>query len=357
MLTLLSIAALGWVAPRVSDLSRDEHILLFPTCGRQVAPDEAWEIRVHAWVFEVEVGPGLITLAADLAGVDLNDTGPAGRERLGDRLAPFLADNEGGKRVVIRLGNATFDIGRTHPGGHVEGRIRLSRQAITTLRRTGELRDNVLRYAVVFPEGDPRTATGTVFLLPETGLSVVSDIDDTIKISDVADRKALIFNTFVEAYRPVPGMAEVYRRWATERDAAFHYVSASPWQIFEPLHEFQIAEAFPNGTFHLRTLRMRPRSAINVLGSPTAYKLETIGAILADFPQRRFVLVGDSGERDPEIYGELARGHRERIVRILIRRTPGGDDSPARFDDAFRGLPREMWRVFDDAEEIRDALP
>src|SRR5690606_37686200 len=83
---------------------------------------------------------------------------------------------------------------------------------------------------VVTPEDDAREFTAPVFLLPRAGVVVISDIDDTIKHSDVLDKAALLRNTFLEPYRFVPQIAERYRGW-TAAGAHLHFVSASPWQL------------------------------------------------------------------------------------------------------------------------------
>jgi len=354
---MLALVLLAVITPEVSDLKSDESIALFPTYATRVGPGETWNLRVHGWVYETEIGPGLISLAADLANIPLNVADPEGRARASLRLTPFLADSESGKRIVVRIGRATFRVGRTDDAGHFRGEIRIAPEAIKTLRASGEIRNDRLKYSIVFPEGDSRTADGRIFFIEPTGLSVISDIDDTIKLSEVTDRRALLLNTFVERFRPVPGMAELFRSWVTEHDAAFHYVSASPWQLFDPLGDFLLGEGFPEGTLQLRTVRWNPRSAVELLGPPTRYKIEVIERILSDFPQRKFVLVGDSGEQDPEIYGELARRHRGQIVRIFIRTSQNTADDPARFATAFADLPKQLWRLFSDASELRDALP
>ena len=95
--------------------------------------------------------------------------------------------------------------------------------------------------------GDTRRFTGRVQLVEPQGRSVISDIDDTIKITGVGDPQAMLANTFLRPLRPVPGMATLYRQWA-DRGAVFHYVSASPWQLYAPLADFLAAEQFPAGT-------------------------------------------------------------------------------------------------------------
>lgn len=89
----------------------------------------------------------------------------------------------------------------------------------------------------------------------------------------------------------MPGLAEVYRE-AAEKGVAFHYVSGSPWQLYEPLAEFLTKD---------------------------------------DFPKRRFLLVGDSGERDPEIYCQIAKEYPDQVVGIFIRSVTARSTEKARY--------------------------
>jgi hypothetical protein len=135
------------------------------------------------------------------------------------------------------------------------------------------------------------------FLAPDS-LSVISDIDDTIRASHVHARSALLRGTFVDPFQAVHGMADVYRAWS-RGGAQFHYVSATPWQLDVPIAAFLEAQAFPKGSFHLRDFRWRDRSFFSVLRSPHRYKLRSIEPLLQRLPRRRFVLIGDSGQQDP----------------------------------------------------------
>ena len=108
------------------------------------------------------------------------------------------------------------------------------------------------------PAGDDRRFEGQVQLLGRTGISIVSDIDDTIKISEVPVRKELLANTFLRDFKAVPGMSEAYRQWVAA-GASLHYVSASPWQLYSALSEFMEQQKFPKGSFHLRLFRLKDR--------------------------------------------------------------------------------------------------
>jgi hypothetical protein len=81
-----------------------------------------------------------------------------------------------------------------------------------------------------------------------------------------------------------------------------------------------------------------------------------IEPLVTRFPRRRFVLVGDSGERDPEIYGTLARRYPGQIARVLIRDVTGEPASAPRYQEAFRGLAAGVGQVFGDPSEIAGAV-
>ena len=95
------------------------------------------------------------------------------------------------------------------------------------------------------------TFAGVVHFPSPQGVSVISDIDDTIKISEVKDRKLLLQNTFFRPFQAVPGVPDKYRQWA-EAGVAFSSVSASPWQLYDPLANFFRQVGFPHATFHLK---------------------------------------------------------------------------------------------------------
>ena len=106
---------------------------------------------------------------------------------------------------------------------------------------------------------------------------------------------------------------------------AFFYVSGSPQNFYVRLHHFLEDNGFPGGPIVLKNL------GDDKLFSQDDYKLGRIEKILAAFPQMRFVLVGDTGERDPEIYRLIRARHPERVVAVVIRKVAGSKHlEPAR---------------------------
>ena len=128
--------------------------------------------------------------------------------------------------------------------------------------------------------GSPRhftPAAAELLLIPPTGLSIISDIDDTVKLSDVLNKRELLRNTFLREFVPVEGMAELYRHWGEEHEAVFHYVSASPWQLQPELEGFLRNSGFPPATFHLKSVRLNALpgsgdSLLNLLEKGASFK-------------------------------------------------------------------------------------
>jgi len=192
-------------------------------------------------------------------------------------------------------------------------------------------------------------------LVGEKGISVISDIDDTIKISNVLDTKELLKNTFTREFRVVPGMAALYAGWA-DRGAAFHYVSGSPWQLYRFITGFLDEKGFPRGSVHLKKFRLTDRSSIRFLvGDQLEYKKKRIQNIIKDFSGRQFILSGDSGEQDPEVYAAIAMEFPQRIKAILIRNA-GNLQSSKRIDDLKKTTPGIPWHVFSSGNDLADTI-
>ena len=330
-------------------LKADERALFYPTVGWRDADAGVWHVPVHALVFEPE--RSVLTTAALRAALGLaaEPKNAAERQILAERLRAFVVDNERGKDISVRVGEREFSIGKSPGNGHTQGEFQL---IDAELKAAAGAEAKSISFQAVTRAGDTREFRGTALLLGDTGLSVISDVDDTIKVSHVRDRQALLRKTFYEPFQAVDGMAAVYRRWASD-GASFHYVSASPWQLYEPLAEFTATNGFPAGSWHMKQFRVKDGSFLALLDSPEKYKPAVIEPMLRQFPKRRFFLVGDSGERDPEIYGALARKFPQQVHRIFIRDVTGEAATAARYEAAFKDVPTENWRIFHQPEEVR----
>jgi phosphatidate phosphatase APP1 len=189
-------------------------------------------------------------------------------------------------------------------------------------------------------------------LLGAGGLSVISDIDDTIKDSHVANRRELLMNTFVREFRSVDGMADLYRDWQAG-GAAFHYVSSSPWQLFYSLSAMRSDFGFPEGTMHLRNFRLRDQFLTKLMFRRKGKALE-IRKLVKNLPNRKFILIGDSGEKDPEIYQKIGRKYPNQVRGIFIRNLAGRPMDGDRVARLQRSASVTQSAVFAEADELAD---
>lgn len=175
-------------------------------------------------------------------------------------------------------------------------------------------------------EQDPQGADGELFMLPATAERVIiSDLDDTVIFTGVANKLLMLWRLFATSAQersPFPGVAAFYRGLHAGGSEDQHnpviYVSRSPWSIYPTLEEFFHAHRIPAGPILLLrdwgiTYRHPlPRRA-------PEHKQEMIHAVLDAYPDLPAVLVGDSGQRDPEIYAEIADRYPQRVAAIYIR--------------------------------------
>ncbi|MSR46669.1 MAG: DUF2183 domain-containing protein [Planctomycetes bacterium] len=314
----LVAAGLGASAPATSD----ERVTLYATAAALSPDGSEWLVPIHFEVFEPEYDDPMRTallepLRRKLAVVE--DSAAALRFR--DRAKLFLIDHERGEQRVFTVTGRAFELGPTEPNGHSRAELRLDTAAVDLHSpATGSGAPRWLDIAVGTPGAIDAAATRIALIGPE-GLSVISDLDDTLKITEVHDRLRVLQRTFLEEFEPVPGMAALCQRLAA-RGAAFHYVSLSPWQLAGLFEEFFAAYGFPAGALELQHFRLQDGDFADLIGDSRAKKLAVLEPLLARWPQRRFVLIGDSGQSDPEVYGELARRHKEQIAAIWIRVLP-----------------------------------
>ncbi|MBN2474697.1 MAG: DUF2183 domain-containing protein [Pirellulales bacterium] len=339
-----------------SQIKSDEVVVFFPTYAYLDAQGTNWILPIHGLIFEPQEDS--VKRALLIAGVRKQlkvEQGTPEANRLAERMRLFLVDNERGKQISIRIGSEVYQAGTSGANGHFQAELRLAVGDVKRLPGNPEANSRWITFRAATREGDRRRFDGRAQLIGQTGLSIVSDIDDTIKHSQVTDRKALMRNTFLKEYQAVPGMAELYRV-AAERGAAFHYVSGSPWQLYRPLEELRGAAGFPAGSFHLKSFRLKDSSALALWKSQEATKLAAMGPILERFPKRKFILIGDSGEQDPEIYAKIAREHPEQIVAVFIRNLGDQAAGNERFRTAFEGIERQRWELFGHPEELRERV-
>ena len=145
--------------------------------------------------------------------------------------------------------------------------------------------------------------------LPDTRFGIISDIDDTI-IKSYATAKLKMFSTvtFKNAFtrHPFEGVSEFYTALKKgpegHNENPFFYVSSSPWKLNDFLMDFLSINDIPEGAFLLKNLG--PERERSISKGHQLHKLHAITNILKTYPKLKFVLIGDSGQKDPLIYAE-----------------------------------------------------
>jgi phosphatidate phosphatase APP1 len=177
------------------------------------------------------------------------------------------------------------------------------------------------------PGHPPVSAVGEVLVLPPggSGFGVISDIDDTVVFTDAAHVLGMMRNVLLGSAHtrlPFPGVGAFYR--ALVHGAPHHvlnpvfYVSNSPWNLYDLLSEFFSLNDIPLGP--VLFLRDWGLSVDGILPMrQLAHKSEVIRNIMDFYPDLPFILIGDSGELDPEIYRDIVALYPKRILAVYIR--------------------------------------
>lgn len=326
-----------------SDIKPDEHVVFFRTAGWLDVDAQEWQLPIHGWIYEPQdssvrksVFEGILDEKFDLA------VSAADEENFSERLNLLIADNERGKTIVIELAGQVFELPKSAENGHFEAILSLSAANVEKHMKKGRL-----PYSAVTRNSESRSFVGEIRLVRPSGLSIVSDIDDTAKISNVTDHKQLLDYTFLRDFEAAAGMAKFYEQWSAQ-DASFHFVSSSPWQLYSPLREFLDGSGFPWATFSLKAVRFRDETLFNLFKKGTETKPAAIKTILSSYPGRTFILVGDSGEQDPEVYAALIREYPQQIAEIYIRNVTQASVDDPRFTEVFEGIEPDRWHLFED---------
>ncbi|KAG8705755.1 hypothetical protein FRC11_008809 [Ceratobasidium sp. 423] len=281
-------------------------------------------------------------------------------ENVRSRVAMFLGWMKPGEKAVLvsQDGDKQTVVGGPSSGNGISSDLRWVQ---------GRRREVV--WKVVTAPGDERIFEMRTFVPADSGWVVVSDVDDTIKVSQVNNRIALLRNTFVSNPSAVPGMPELYHSLNTQlNNPAWFYLSASPWQLYPFLHTFlNTSGQYPRGQLILRDMA---RGAMPIYLSALtmgtqAYKVDRLSKIHEWLPEpaRRVILIGDNTQKDPESYGEIARKWPNWVGAIWIRVVQGVDErkekelnDPKRFEKAFEKVDKSVWKTFTDPKELQAAV-
>ncbi len=181
---------------------------------------------------------------------------------------------------------------------------------------------------------EPGARTTVPVLIPgqDARFAIVSDIDDTIVETHATSKLKmipLVLTRSAAQRTALPGVAAFYKalerggRTAQARSLnPVFYVSSSPWNLYDVLVEYMALRSIPLGPIFLRDYGLSRHGPIGE--HHEAHKGRAIGTLMDTYPDLGFVLIGDSGQRDPQVYAQAARDYPGRVKAVYLR-----DVSPA----------------------------
>ncbi|KAK6512894.1 hypothetical protein TWF506_009057 [Arthrobotrys conoides] len=335
--------------PRGAPLVTDE-IILLDSPAFQTGEGGEWTASIRMFTHIRQINPGIVTGAVVAAiqalGVEIGDK----IDNVLERSKLFFAIPRSGISVSLDVvGCDSITVGETKAG--------LLERSAGIGSCSGSSRQRVISGSApgFFKK---RNFEGLLFQSPPTGFGIVSDVDDTIKVSHVLDKKKQLQSVFVDDHKLVDGMPELYSRLDGQLgNPSWFYLTGSPYQLYPTLRKF-IFESFPKGPMITKNLTFTDiPSLIKYIGDGGGlgeYKIAQMEKLHDFYPKKKFITIGDSTQADPEVYAEIARRYPDFIHCIFIRKVEGADNTEERFSKAFSGVPRKKWKVFTEPSEVME---
>jgi hypothetical protein len=221
-----------------------EEMMLFPNVGFRRKEGD-WRLNLHGWRFQSSKRNKLLGESSSAAAeriarlmassdqmVYYNDTFQR------DRLKPFMVQDETNEKIHIMIGSKHNYTTKTDGEGQFRTSFIIPADDVEELRRKSP-NSELISYQAIGDNAD--VWDGQVHLLERNGLSVISDIDDTIKISEVLDKLRLVANTFIHGFRVVQGRIDTRPMFGTDSSISRHAGSLSrleeQTQLFVSLSE------------------------------------------------------------------------------------------------------------------------
>ncbi|KAJ7634061.1 hypothetical protein DFH06DRAFT_1220969 [Mycena polygramma] len=187
------------------------------------------------------------------------------------------------------------------------------------------------------------TGNATAYLVPVSGLTIISDIDDILRVTKIYEPKEGLLNSFARPFTPWMNMPEIYANWSKALpDLHFHYLTTTPEQVTRNYMQF-IYATYPQGSFDTRPLNFSDVSAT------LSIRKFLLDRIFQTYPERKFVLVADTSNSDVmKDYPAMATDFPGQVACILLRNTSAtdsGDQFP--YDTSgFKGMDQSMYMFF-----------
>lgn len=193
------------------------------------------------------------------------------------------------------------------------------------------------------------SGNATAYLVPNEGITILSDIDDILRVTKIYDPKEGILNTFSREFTPWMNMPDIYANWsASLSDFHFHYLTTTPEQVTRNYMDF-IYKTYPLGSFDTRPLNFSDLSAT------LSIRRFLLDKIFQTYPDRRFILVADTTNSDVmKAYPALYKDYPGQVQCILLRNTSSTDSSDKfPYDTSgFEDVPQKNYMFFNVPDDL-----
>lgn len=193
-----------------------------------------------------------------------------------------------------------------------------------------------------YAQGAP-IGNATAYLVPPQGLTIISDIDDILRVTKIYEPAEGLLNSFARPFVPWMNMPSIYANWSAHiPNFHFHYLTTTPEQVTRNYMDF-IYATYPGGSFDTRPLNFSDVSAT------LSIRKFLLQKVFRTFPDRKFVLIADTSNSDVmRDYPAMATEFPGQVQCIFLRNT-SGTDSGDRFPydtSGFKGLDQKMYMFF-----------
>ncbi|KIW75140.1 hypothetical protein Z517_11912 [Fonsecaea pedrosoi CBS 271.37] len=227
----------------------------------------------------------------------------------------------------------------TTPEGDFDVFIPIDNNSFTLASGTGDVPPQRLN---VYAQGAD-TGNATSYLVSDQGLTIISDIDDILRVTKIYEPKEGLLNSFARPFTPWMNMPDIYRNWSVSLpNMHFHYLTTTPEQITRNYMQF-IYDTYPGGSFDTRPLNFSDVSAT------LSIRKFLLDKIFQSFPHRKFILVADTSNSDVmRDYPEMATQYPGQVQCIFLRNTSStdpGDKFPYN-TEGFKNLNQQSYMFF-----------
>ncbi|KAI2622603.1 hypothetical protein GGS21DRAFT_534590 [Xylaria nigripes] len=335
--------------------------------------DSGWNVRVHGNVYKQ---PNITQKKLDslankfLFGVDIDELPEEEQNQARNVTASIFVVQQGNMSVIVNFENDVA-VSPNASGGVVNARggaqtIELPFKTTaqgdfdawvnlknTTGPNAGHLiagnATDTIQSLNMYTNGTD-TGNATAYLVPPTGFTIVSDIDDILRVTKIYDPKEGLLNSFARPYVPWENMPEIYANWsASIPNFHFHYLTTTPEQVTRNYMDF-IYKTYPLGSFDTRPLNFSDVDAT------LSIRRSLLDKIFQTYPTRKFVLVGDTTNSDVmKDYPQLAKDYPGQVQCIFLRNTTATDSTDLFPYDTenFSGLDLKQYMFFVHPDDIR----